>query len=653
MTTRANTVDPQLDIHGALNEDQVMTVADEANQLGGAFGTPSAVASVTAFAAGIATIDNLVGMTADDVGSFLTISGAASGGNNGTFLITAFTDATEVDVANASGVAGDANNGSISAQPREAYSLESNLNYQRTDRKLIKGTTNYYDAIPTYERPSAVGTPVPKNLTNMLPLDSAATVRNVVDTAVLFRPSIGEVGTGTVALADETITFSDFHFVAGDVDSFITLTDNTATGATGSYRIKAVTDGQTLELDGLAVSGAGTVDWALDAGKKGIASTRGYADAVDRRGIPIADAGAEDVTEYDATFADIVGIHGVETDTAGIPTEEDGDRIFARSFGDEKDPNNTATNEGARFFIQLLTGENDVTATDSLLESIAGRSGSAASVGNGTVTVTGLTGMSAADIGLHLTLFNTAVDGNQRHAEIVAFNSASSVDVAGANFATDANDGSIEWSVSRHHPEWNIIYGDRYRNDELDEAWARTTLISGTVSDAALVQELIDLREFVGAGLGETTPTLTNTGNFFVWSDLANIADTDLEEMANELNEQIGNRDYTGAVLSDGQTITASLQALSDAIGGSSVTRVIERLVADVLKNVAHTIPGGNTYTVDGTFNGLNMWVFWRGQLRDPGSVVNGDDYDETSTTQITPYEKVKAGEHINYFILQ
>jgi hypothetical protein len=47
------------------------------------------------------------------------------------------------------------------------------------------------------------------------------------------------------------------------------------------------------------------------------------------------------------------------------------------------------------------------------------------------------------------------------------------------------------------------------------------------------------------------------------------------------------------------------------------------------------------------------MYVFWRGLLRDPGAVVDGDDYDETSTTQITPYTKIKSGDHISYLILQ
>jgi hypothetical protein len=41
------------------------------------------------------------------------------------------------------------------------------LNYDRTDRKLIKGTTNWYDAIPTYFRCNDQTTPIEANLVNI------------------------------------------------------------------------------------------------------------------------------------------------------------------------------------------------------------------------------------------------------------------------------------------------------------------------------------------------------------------------------------------------------------------------------------------------------------------------------------------------------
>ena len=72
-------------------------------------------------------------------------------------------------------------------------------------------------------------------------------------------------------------------------------------------------------------------------------------------------------------------------------------------------------------------------------------------------------------------------------------------------------------------------------------------------------------------------------------------------------------------------------------------------------------MPGTNAYTVDATNNGANMSVFWRKLLRDPGpNTVQSNDYEETSggtpgvtAGQITPYERVKAGDSINYWILK
>lgn len=634
-------ISQKLDVQGSLSVDQAKTLADENASLG------SAVANGTgdsfAIAAGVVTLtDAGATFTAADVGRFITIAGSTSPGNDGTFLIEQFVDANNIKYTNASGVT-EAFSGTW--KTTEPYSLEDDLNYERTDRKLIKGTTNYYDDVPVYQRPSAVGTDVDANLTNIAgnTLDAKAKVRNVKQAGIKLRPSITD-GDATLAISDETFVTTNYHFTAGDLNSFITISGST--DADGTYRIKAVTDGKTLELDGLASATAeGSITWVLEGDLKGILSSRGWADAVDRRGIPIADSGAEDETAYEATFSDFI-----DPVTGGRPVEEDGDQIWARSFGDDKDPNNTATNEGTRFFVQLLSGLNTGAAVDSLLEPISGRSGSAASITGGGGAVTGLTGMTDQDIGRYLTLWNLAAD-EAGHFQIVSVQSATAVTV-NATLTADAS-GAVNWQVSRHPDTWDFYTGDRYLLSEMSETADRTTLIGGVVADAELTQDIAEIREYIGAADGDTTPALTNTGADYVWSDLPNPSDTSVEECLNELNTQIGDRNYTGAILSDGETITASLQALASAIGASSVTRVIERLSSAVPKNTSHLIPGGNSYTLDGTDNGANLWLFWRKQLRDPGLVANGDDYAETDTTHFTPYELIRSGDHINYFILQ
>ena len=200
----------------------------------------------------------------------------------------------------------------------------------------------------------------------------------------------------------------------------------------------------------------------------------------------------------------------------------------------------------------------------------------------------------------------------------------------------------------------DLFYGYFQRLDQLSDNAFRTVLSLGIEETGDLRQDINDIQSTIGINDGDKSLAgkLTNTGNYFPFVNLPD-ATPSVVEALNVLNAQVGSRDYTGAILADGQTITASLQALSDAIVASSVVRTIERLSSDLSANVAHTLPGGLTYTLDGTGNGKNLWVFWRGVLRDPGTVANGDDYRETSATQITPYSKIKNKDHINYLILQ
>lgn len=80
----------------------------------------AAASIVSGAPTGMVRVTGLTGMFANAVGSKLTISGAASAGNNGSFQIIKFISATEVYIINASAVTGDANNGSISWTHRNA-----------------------------------------------------------------------------------------------------------------------------------------------------------------------------------------------------------------------------------------------------------------------------------------------------------------------------------------------------------------------------------------------------------------------------------------------------------------------------------------------------------------------------------------------------
>lgn len=639
---RKNLIDPFLDIHGVDVADAAKVLAEENTGIGASTQTGTGD-SVSAPDVNLlqTMVDAGAAFTTDDPGRFMVITGMGNANNNGTFLITDYVSPTSVKIYNPTVGAG-AEVSAFSWDVHDPYMLSDDVNFVRTDRRLIKGTANYYDAVPTYNRPSATGTPVPKNLTNLLSVDAFVTVRDVRQNAVKLRPNI-TAADGALLIGDETFTTTLFHFNADDLNSFIVITGST--DANGTYRIKAVTDGQTLELDGLASLTAEACTWELISERKGILSSRSYADATDERGIPIADAGSFDNTAYDATFVEVIDpLH-----QAGI-TKNDETKLWARSYGNELDPKRTATDEGVRFFVQLKTGLNTGAAVTSLLESLAGRSGAAAILAGGSKVVTGLTGMLAEDVGRYLTLYGCGVDTNAGHYKITVVTSATQVTVEKtANFAADSG---IDWKVSKHPGTFDFYNGDRYLNSELTDTWARTTMVGGIETDAQLAQEIADLREFCGADLTQTAPNLgPNTGADFVWSDLPDPTNSNVEEALNMLNQQIGDRQYTGTILTDGETITASLQALSSAIDGATVTRTIERRVAVIPKNTVHVTP--ITYTLDGTGNGRNLWVFVRKQLLDPGLPAGGNDYAETNTTSLTFYEKVNAGDHINYFVLQ
>ncbi len=70
-------------------------------------------ASVSAFASNVQTFTGLTNLTAGAVGQFITISNAATAGNNCTFLILSVVSATSATVYNTTGTATDTNNGTI------------------------------------------------------------------------------------------------------------------------------------------------------------------------------------------------------------------------------------------------------------------------------------------------------------------------------------------------------------------------------------------------------------------------------------------------------------------------------------------------------------------------------------------------------------
>ncbi len=81
-------------------------------------GQSGAAATISAVVAGVATLTGLTGMVVGSVGRDITITGAATGANNGTFRIVEYVSATSVKIRNAAAVFPDANSGSIAWQEK-------------------------------------------------------------------------------------------------------------------------------------------------------------------------------------------------------------------------------------------------------------------------------------------------------------------------------------------------------------------------------------------------------------------------------------------------------------------------------------------------------------------------------------------------------
>ena len=494
--SRYNTLSQLLDIAGSPAQSGTRTLTDETGGLGAALsGQTGSAASIGIVAGGLAPLTGLTGMTANSVGNWLTVSGAASAGNNGTFLIVAFTSATAVTIANAAGISSDINNGAISWTERQAYSLNDDLDFERSDRQAIKGV-NYDQPVPVYQRPTAVGTNVPANLSN---------IAGKTTDAVAYSMTRGAYGIA-VAATNTKITYTS----AGNLK---------------------------------------------------------HSDSVDTTGVPVFDA-APFTGDFTSCYVEITNAaDGSELIVPSGP--QAGERIFG------------VTNGGSS------TSPNSV--------------------------------------------------------EIVFYS---------CPIATNIVTGSTAYTWQAGLPtSINLNYGYNQRLDQLDQNAFRVQASLGLLTDADLRQDINDIQVVIGEADGATSLAglLTNTGANYVFFNLPD-ATPSVVEALNTLNAQVGNRTYTGSILTSGQTIAASLQALSTAISNTTVIRTVERLASVVNANTSHVLPGGLTYTLDGTDNGLHLWVFTRGVLRDPGTVANGDDYAETDTTHITFYAKQNAKDHINYF---
>ena len=218
----------------------------------------------------------------------------------------------------------------------------------------------------------------------------------------------------------------------------------------------------------------------------------------------------------------------------------------------------------------------------------------------------------------------------------------------GADISTSV---AYAWEATQNVSLIDVTYGYFQTLADADESAFRTLETLGIFSDAELKSEIDNLQEVLNVANGATSlsgllsPTTANYPFFSL-----NATPT-VTAALNVLNTSIGSRNYSNALLTDGYTITQSLNQIANAVTSSTLTRTIERLSGPINANTVHNLPLGVTYTPDGSNNGNTLLIFGRGALRHPGSVSSGNDYAETSSTSVTFYAKYSAGDIIDYII--
>ena len=200
----------------------------------------------------------------------------------------------------------------------------------------------------------------------------------------------------------------------------------------------------------------------------------------------------------------------------------------------------------------------------------------------------------------------------------------------------------------------------RKRRRDILEHEEEQSFTGSTLGDAETAQDIAQIRSALGITDGQQTGDWdwTNTAAFYALQSDPGTA----EGAINALNDAIGDRQYTANnFVIDGQTVTASINALDQAIGQSGVkSKIVERVTSQIQKGTAHTLPfasGSNgsiaTYKPDTGNRGLYMEVFVAGKKLIPDSTASSQDgeYDETSSTQVTFRFNVKVGQIVEYII--
>jgi hypothetical protein len=612
---RTNVLSQAVEVAGSLLQSDTYALADEPNGLGRVLATGTGASQTGT------TVTGLTGMdTTLHVGSFIYLETDAS-------MIVSVTSATEVEVATS------ATHTSVAWTVRAPYALQDDLNYARANTREIKGTANWYSAVPTYQRPTAIGTSVVANLSNIA--GKTIDARGFVTTRSFRAVAVAATDTKATLTSTGNLKHADAvdktGVPCGDVAPYTSATPTEETlvlitdPATGNEIETA--DGA-FRIIGQTVAGAATSPDAVEVKFFKIAYGADLSTAVAytwEAGRPTSvDMGYGFFQRLDqlpeAAFRRVLTL-GISSD-ADLRGDIDNLQISvygsATPHGDElTDLSTVLTNTGNYYPFKYLPN-----ATPSVVDAVNTLN---AQVGDRNYTI-GATGPVITD--------GQSVSGSVQALVDYVDLSGHITNHSGTGYALA---GVTEDVISSFNA--------------LDSAIGDRQYTSAMLTDGQSVTASLDAL----ASAMDITGELTNTTADFIFSDLADPANATVLEALNVINAQVGDRVFTGSVLTSGTTITSSLQTLANAIQGSSTVRVIEKISATVNIGATHTIPGGKTYIPKADYSGL--WVTHKGLMLTPGTNVADGDYSEVGTVgvasgTIRTWKKLSAGDVVMYFLV-
>jgi len=266
-------------------------------------------------------------------------------------------------------------------------------------------------------------------------------------------------------------------------------------------------------------------------------------------------------------------------------------------------------------------------------------------------------------VGIDLINMETGAEFRDASGDIIFAKFHDGADYSGTGDGTDAyvkfyTEAGTYTTTSGDPDSIMIVYPYRKVMSEVKEyEWIRTDFVSSWEGDEIIVGQVSDLWSYTGASDNETSPNWTSiSGSPMITNE------SSLKEALDQLNDEFGDTTYSGTYISDGQSITASLDALdtnlytiSQTVADGVADKHVAVVASGIAAGTAYQLPVGLSYTP--STMGVNMDVFLDGIMLAASSGEGGanedKDYAEISPTHVAFHFDVYQYSNITFAVRQ